>query len=274
MTSISELIDPYVEARQAKRKFSGTTPATARAFLGRFADWAGDPDVSAVDERMVDAYLTRRPCAPNTMRTELTQLRGLFKWCWRMRLVDEDPTARLEGPRCERGVPRALSVDETRDLVGVLRSDVDRRIAILAVQMGLRRIELAGATVGDVDEVGRRLHVTRKGGKRQWLPVPAEAWELIRPLLGQPAETRLVPRSKSQISRVIARAMRDAGLEGEGRSMHALRHSFAQHTLDAGAPIRDVQHLMGHASQVTTSLYDRVESATAEQTIEGRRYGS
>jgi integrase len=278
---VSELIGPYVDARIAKGKFTGDTPKHARDMLGRFARWSGDPPIGEVTEQMLDAFLMRRPCAANTMATELNHLRGFTLWCWRMRIIDDDPCARLEGPRTRRGEVRSLDVGETVEL---LEHTGGRAllVAVLAVQCGLRRKEVCEALVGDIDELRRRIHVRGKGyaGERsREVPIPEEAWDVVREHLGRAPDAPLVlgrdgvrPMHKGSVSRIITRALREAELAGPGRSLHALRHTFASHLLDRGVPKRTVQHLMGHQREQTTDGYDRAEPEGVVVAIEGRRY--
>ena len=147
-----------------------------------------------------------------------------------------------------------------------------RDVAILETiySCGLRVSELCGLLAGDLDWPERLVRVRGKGKKERLLPVGEPALQAIHNYWGtlkrpptalEPvffAETRRVaPVRPLQLSRRLKKYLALAGLD-PGLTPHKLRHSYATHMLDAGADLRSVQELLGHAHLVTTQVYTHV----------------
>ena len=169
---------------------------------------------------------------------------------------------------------------------GGLFADV-RNLAMLELfyATGMRLSELHGLDRGDIDFVSMRVKVRGKGRKERIIPFGAPARlalvnyesrrEDLLHVIGSKAERAawfLNPRGRRLSRRGIQLAM--TGLLAlvdapDGASVHALRHTFATHLLDAGAELRAVQELLGHASVSTTQIYthtsvERLKAAYAK----------
>jgi integrase/recombinase XerC len=135
---------------------------------------------------------------------------------------------------------------------------------------GMRLGELVGLSVDDVDLIADQARVRGKGKKERLLPVGRPAIAVLRQYL--PRRDRLLAEVKGGDRRAlflsargrrltarsvqrIVRVFLDAVSEGQNVHTHSLRHSFATHLLDAGADLRAVQELLGHASLSTTQIY-------------------
>jgi integrase/recombinase XerC len=134
---------------------------------------------------------------------------------------------------------------------------------------GMRLAELAGLSLGDVDLVSDQVKVRGKGKKERLLPIgrPAgaalRAWFAHRDALvaarGGDARAAFVNARGGRLTprgvQLAMRALLDTLARGRDLHVHSLRHSFATHLLDAGADLRAVQELLGHASLSTTQVY-------------------
>ena len=191
--------------------------------------------------------------------------------------VSEPP--RLRGPRIAKGLPRPVTPDDAvglADTVAELASDDwigarDRAVLLLLYGAGLRIAEGLSLTGADLP-LGERLTVTGKGGKQRvvpLLPIIREAvadyvarcpWPLAQsePLFRGAKGGAL---SQGVLQKATARARRALGLP-DSATPHALRHSFATHLLGAGADLRSLQELLGHASLGSTQIYTKVDAAT------------
>ncbi len=121
------------------------------------------------------------------------------------------------------------------------------------------------------------------GEPTHWVPIPAEAWEQIkRRLARRDLGPWLVcserfrhhhrPMTPNHVGRLVREWMTEAGVRGPGISSHSLRNSCAQHKLDGGADIREVQHALGHSSVKVTEQYLRRQPPGLQEAMEGRRY--
>ncbi len=210
---------------------------------------------------------------------ELSALKGFIAFARAQagHAVSQPP--RLRGPRIAKGLPRPVTPDDAvglADTVAELASDDwigarDRAVLLLLYGAGLRIAEALSLTGADLP-LGERLTVTGKGGKQRvvpLLPIIREAvadyvarcpWPLTQsePLFRGAKGGAL---SQGVLQKATARARRALGLP-DSATPHALRHSFATHLLGAGADLRSLQELLGHASLGSTQIYTKVDAAT------------
>jgi integrase/recombinase XerD len=246
-------------------------------------------DPGAVTAEDITSYLealrtgqapAARPYQPSSVARMLVSVRGLYRFLAREDRIETDPTTRIGTPRKPRSIPKAISVEEIERLLEQPGQDLlgsrDRAILETLYGGGLRISELVGLDVDDVDlDQGTLLVRAGKGSKARRVPVGRAA----RAAVGD-----YVTRSRPELVRRVTRAAGGAALflnarggrlsrqgcwkvlKGHARaanlqakvSPHTLRHSFATHMLDAGADIRVVQELLGHASISTTQVYTLV----------------
>lgn len=240
--------------------------------------------------------LRREEAAAASVGRMISSLRSFFRFLVREEYVGVNPFSGIRRPKKDENLPRILSVKEVRRLLaqpglmldGPKSNSLDpkerRRLeyaaardsAILEVlySSGLRVSELAGLVEADVDILSGVLKVRGKGKKERLCPVGGPACKAISealekrtavfPVSGRRTAAAPVFCNRSggrlgvrSIERMIKRYAMKANL-GARISPHALRHSFATHMLDAGADLRSVQELLGHANLSTTQIYTHV----------------
>jgi integrase/recombinase XerC len=210
---------------------------------------------------------------------ELSALKAFIAFA-RQQSGDPDPVPpRLRGPRLKKGLPRPVTPDEAVNLTDMIDTAAttdwigarDRAVLLLLYGSGLRIAEALSLTGRDA-VLGEVLQVTGKGGKQRMVPVlpitraaVAEyarlcPWPLSakEPLFRGAKGGALSP---GMVQKAMAQARRALGLP-DTATPHALRHSFATHLLSAGADLRSLQELLGHASLGSTQIYTRVDSAS------------
>jgi integrase/recombinase XerC len=182
----------------------------------------------------------------------------------------------MRSPKSQRHLPSILSEDEARQLIEHTPDAAetpamarDRAILEVLYSSGLRVSELVGLDWRDIDdELGMLTVRAGKGAKDRVVPIGEPALDALkawRPLLPIPADpnapviinlrgTRLSTRS---VEKIVAQRIIDAGLTSSV-TPHGLRHSFATHMLNAGADLRSIQEMLGHASLATTQRYTHV----------------
>ncbi|WP_379921385.1 tyrosine recombinase XerC [Erythrobacter sp. R86502] len=264
------------------------SPHTVRAYVAaadRLAaalgcnDW---PSVARIEAHALRTHLAARRAEglgnASTAR-ELSALKGFIVFA-RVQAGDPEPSApRLRGPRIKKGLPRPVTPDEAvnvMELVDTLAKDDwigarDRAVLLLMYGSGLRIAEALSLQGCDAHQ-GEVLQVTGKGGKQRMVPVlpitRAAIAEYLRlcpwPIIPDAALFRGAkggPLSPAMVQRAMAQARRALGLP-DTATPHALRHSFASHLLSAGADLRSLQELLGHASLGSTQIYTRVDAAS------------
>ena len=263
------------------------SPHTVRAYLAtadRLLAETGLDSWSAVGA--IDAPALRRQLAlrrsdglANTSAArELSALKGFIAFA-RTQTGDEAGAPRLRGPRIKKGLPRPVTPDEAvnlAELVGGTATEDwigerDRAVLLLMYGAGLRIAEALSLTARDLP-LGETLTITGKGGKQRVVPLiplvrDAVAAYVARcpwPLAGNEPLFRGAkggPLGQGMVQKAMAGARLALGLPATA-TPHALRHSFATHLLSAGADLRSLQELLGHASLGSTQIYTKVDAST------------
>ena len=191
--------------------------------------------------------------ATNTRRSSLMAMRNLFRWMVQLGLTPTNPVEAIRVPPEPDLAPNAVTVEELGRLWAVTPEGPMRLVVALAAGAGLRRAEILALRGTDVDRSKEPWLITvrRKGGKTQVLPVESP-W--LRAELASVPRTKapLVDYNADYLTTAVKRLMLEAGIEN--RSLHSLRHFFAQDALRRN-PVNRVQLLMGHKSLGTTGRY-------------------
>ncbi|HYD15336.1 MAG TPA: tyrosine recombinase XerC [Hyphomicrobium sp.] len=254
-----------------------------RQFLGFLKRDLGHPpclaDLARLDVKTVRRFLAARRrefAASRSLSRSISALRTFYRWLEATDVIQNRALAQVAMPRISHTLPKPLTVDKASALVADDGSDDDwiraRDVAVMLLLYGagLRISEALGLTRRDAPVSGRDvLRITGKGGKERLvpiLPITQRAVERYLSLCPYPLEaasplfvgTKGGPLSPRLIQLAIAR-MRDELALPETATPHALRHSFATHLLAAGADLRQIQELLGHASLSTTQVYTEVD---------------
>jgi integrase/recombinase XerD len=288
---------PWVHAHLRWAEVSRLAPMSLvlrQRGLARFVAWAHERGLRHPREltrQVLEAYQrhlylarSQRDGAPLGLRTQqqlIGAVRGWCKWLTREGHIPANPAADLEMPRMPRSLPRTLlSVDQVRQLM--VQPDIegltgvrDRAMLELLYGTGMRRSELMNLQLGDVDLAQATVFIRQGKGRRdRYVPMGQSArhWVAryaaeVRPMLtGQVQDTQSgwtlfltdngEPFEQNRLSGMVAGHLRRIGVE-QG-SCHALRHACATHMLEAGAELRYIQVLLGHADLSTTQIYTHV----------------
>jgi integrase/recombinase XerC len=225
-------------------------------------------------------------------------LRTFYKFLVRRGVIEQTPIKNITLPKLEKRLPRFLSKEQMLALLDAPLRELAaqkehaekppnaapflRDVAILETiySCGLRISELCGLDAADIDWNEAILRVRGKGKKERLIPIGSPALEAIRtywkanghePVEAMPvfsledtANERIYPRLvQLNLKKYLALAGLDPKL-----TPHKLRHSYATHLLDAGADLRSVQELLGHAHLVTTQVYTHITTERLKQAYE------
>jgi integrase/recombinase XerC len=248
------------------------------AFAAFCQDYYGGPwSWAGVDRLAVRGFLAaeqRRGMAKRSTARALSALRTFYRFLNATKGLEVNPARAARTPRLDRTLPVYLdkaevemlfAAAEARAAAGGFRETRDLAMLELFYSTGMRLSELVGLNDPDLDLVSDQAKVRGKGKKERIVPVGSHATGALRKYLRyrdrlfQGARPVFVnQRGKRLTVRGVQLAMKrlfGALARGKNLHVHALRHSFATHLLDAGADLRAVQELLGHASLSTTQVY-------------------
>jgi len=272
---LSSRIDAFLTALQA-RQYSPATVFTYAIDLAHLLQLVGDVDpagLAAHDIRRALATLHARGQRPKTLARTLSAWRSFYNHLARLGLVAANPCLGLRPPKGDRKLPNALSVDEMAKLLEGPADDLwslrDQAMFELMYSSGLRRAELIGLDLDDVDLATGEVTVTGKGRKTRIVPVGRQALDALRDWLAQRSSVASDTAALflgARGGRISATAVRLAlnqlavkhGVTAHVHP-HALRHSFASHVLQSSGDLRAVQEMLGHASLSTTQVYTHLD---------------
>lgn len=277
--SLGDCVEEYLVALRVEHGLAANTLDAYRRDLDQYLQFldGAEPDQGLVEEYV--GSLAERGLAPSTMNRKIASLRGLHRFLTKEGYRAADPTVLLEAPRRLSPFPKALTIDEAISLVEApdLTSQKGRRDSALLEFLygtGARVSEAVDLDLGVLDLEDKIVIVTGKGSKQRLIPLGTQAVAAMQRWL--PDRLLLLKRSESgdpvflnlrgsRLSRqgafdvVKANAAR-AGIDPKKVSPHVLRHSAATHMVEAGADLRTVQEILGHATISTTQIYTKVSS--------------
>ncbi|MBO6939353.1 MAG: tyrosine recombinase XerC [Deltaproteobacteria bacterium] len=287
-TALDEQIETFLRWGRDERRLAASTLDAYQRDLEQLRDFVaksgGPVDAKAIDVLVLRMFLAElhRTLSASTIARRISTLRSFWRFLRKRRLVDKNPAAVLSAPKASKELPRFLTVEDAFRVVDAPKSDADRDERLvrrdsamleLLYGGGLRVSELSGLTLDRIDLSARELRVIGKGNKERVVPIGKEAMSALRAYLevrGQLRTKERAPhpdavflgiRGTPLTSRQVQNVVRRYGTAGAGRSdlhPHALRHSCATHLLDAGADLRTIQELLGHASLSTTQRYTQI----------------
>lgn len=286
----------YIEQFEAHLKYErNVSPHTLRNYLSdltQFYDHIAAPDKDGnrrhVDVRQLDNLTIREYLATlyeqkrkkTSIARKLATLRTFFKFLCREEVLKLNPARLVASPRLEKKLPVTLTVDDVIRFIEAPEADTalgkrDRCILELLYGTGMRVSELCGLNLDDIDYDHQSIRVRGKGRKERIVPFGSKALETLETYLGVRGEllaeasaderaamavflnyqgTRISTRS---VGRMVDKYLKICA-DMRNISPHSLRHSFATHLLNAGADLRAIQELLGHARLSTTQKYTHV----------------
>jgi len=264
--------------------------------LGRRVSELGAADLDHLNARAFLGDRNKRGNSKASAARKLSAIRAFGRYLRREGVLEGDPAALVGTPKREQRIPSHLAVDEMSKLLDA--PDIshplgrrDKAILELFYASGLRLSELVGLDLEDVNLSGRVVRVLGKGRKERIVPFNLAAARALRAWLADregvgagsdQGQTRVRPGSDPgrrrrqreplflnyqggrlstrSVDKLVRRYVAACSTR-YGISPHALRHSFATHLLEAGADLRAIQELLGHARLSTTQRYTHVNAA-------------
>lgn len=281
-------IDAFARYLADERRSSASTVETYVRDLRSLRDYVRSEGLPS-DARKLDIVALRgflsslfRDNHPSTMKKKVSAIRSFFKFLVKREIIDRNPASSLRSPKAPKGLPRFLTVDQAFRVMEAppresQRSQLlrlrDQALLEMLYATGVRVGELASMNLEDCDFTEAIVRVLGKGGKERIVPLGRSSLDALQAYL--PVRINLLSNAQSahgnalwlsrngrRLSiRQVQNLVRRHGTLGAGRGdlhPHAVRHTCATHLLEAGADLRSIQELLGHASLSTTQRYTHV----------------
>lgn len=279
------LVADYLEHLEKERQVSPHTVTAYRRDLEAFTEFCGRHydgqwDWTTVDRLGLRGFLgelQRKGLAKRSAARALSTVRSFYRYLQAHQGFGVNPAKGTRVPKLDKRLPTYLERGQTDQLFSEAESAArggdfgalrDMAMLELFYSSGLRLSELAGLDLADLDLLSDQVKVKGKGRKERIVPVGSRAVQVLRRYLerrseyaGARASDRRAVFINQRGGRLTGRSIQRAihrlydSIGADGMRVHSLRHTFATHMMDAGADLRAVQELLGHASLSTTQIY-------------------
>ncbi|HEX9154143.1 MAG TPA: tyrosine recombinase XerC [Nitrospira sp.] len=274
---MQKLIFDFMAYLRNERNVSPNTERNYLSDLEQFADFLGEVEPAVVDHRRVRdfmGHLMKQKEKKSTIARKLSAIRSFFRYLNKKGVISGNPARLVATPHREKRLPAVLTADDAQRLLSAPGMDNDdntelrdRAVLETLYSTGIRAAELIGMNRDDINREDRLIRIRGKGRKERIVPVGRTAIGSLDAYLAHkkegaenpavftgPTGNRLTVRT---VQRILENSRKKLGL-AQKASPHTLRHSFATHLLEAGADLRAIQELLGHASLSTTQRYTHV----------------
>ena len=275
-------LDAFCDALWLEDGLSRNTIAAYRADLEQLRIFLKSDLVDA-DEAALFRFLASKKGRASSAARRVSSLKRFYQYCVRERLVDADPTLKLDAPKRAPRFPKTLSEADVEALLAAPNAADpvgcrDRAMLETLYATGLRVSELVSLKSHEANLDAGVVRVLGKGSKERLVPLGEEAVHSIsiyvkqaRPGLAgkkNPQALFLTARGAGMTRQAFWHLIRRYGaraIPGKRLSPHVLRHAFATHLINHGADLRVVQMLLGHADISTTQIYTHVARERMKQ---------
>jgi len=277
---MTECIEEYLVSLRVEKGLARNTLTAYQQDLTQYLLFLNgtEPSVDLIEQFV--SQLREKHLTDATIGRKIAAVKGLHRFLLIEEFRDSDPTSLIDAPRRPDPFPKALTIEEVIALVeapGFETPGARRDSALLEFlyASGARVSEAVGLDLGDLDLTDKKVLVTGKGSRQRLVPLGSKAVEAVsrwlpdRPSIlrrAEPGDPVFLNLRGGRLSRqgvfdVVKKHAAGAGIEPTRVSPHVLRHSAATHMVEAGADLRTVQEMLGHATISTTQVYTRVSPA-------------
>jgi site-specific recombinase XerC len=279
-------LDTAIGEFVADLKLAGRAPRTVEAHqlellrLGRWCVEVGQRWHELTRKQLTSYTRLRADLGHSSRSNMLCSLRTFYRWAVEQEYVAMSPAAGFKTPKRPNPLPRALTLDQVRHLVRILRAGEGRRarrdeaLLVTALYTGLRASELAGLRWPAVDVAGGVVNIRQsKGGKGRSVKIHAglaeilAAWRSVQ-AIGDAAPVFSLDETPIKPNRVGKIARRIAVATGLPLTAHSLRHTFATHSLRKSGNLYAVSKALGHAQLKQTEVYLAADVSDSEAAVD------
>jgi len=274
----SEYIDDFQQYLMHVKKYSKHTCTNYHIDLRQFFRYLedfGEMTVTEVTHSHIRSWmvaLMSDNISSKSINRKLSSLRSFYKYLMRQAIVDRNPTQKVIAPKIPKRLPSYVDTDKMHNilddrLLGSPNYAGAREYITISLlyHTGIRRSELLGLRLNDIDEKAGTIKVLGKGNKERLIPLSNQALEDIAKYVEVRAEQNSItdhfiltdkgkPPYPKLIYNIVTAVLKKYNAS-EKVSPHVLRHTFATHLTSSGADINAVKELLGHSSLAATQVY-------------------
>ena len=277
---MDNLADQFINYLRIERGLADNTIQSYSRDLNRFFQYLEERALSPLrlsqDQIMEYVFLIGSGLSARSVARNISTIKTFFRFLSAEGTIKNNPARLLETPRIARRLPQILNQGEVDRLISQpdsskARGQRDRAMLEILYATGLRVSELVGLKVLSVNLEAGYVRTLGKGSKERAVPIGEKAGEAVKHYLANGRlqlakktnspylflNSRGHPLTRQGFWKIIKKYGREAAISKK-ITPHGIRHSFASHLLEAGADLRSVQVMLGHADIATTQIYTHV----------------
>jgi integrase/recombinase XerD len=261
---LSKAWDTY----ESDKRIEGFSPQTLKAYqlqVNLLIRHFGDVEIDLLSTDQLKAYLSKssKTLKPSSLAHRVRSIKSLFRWTHEEGHVSKNPAAKIKEPKLGKRIPKFLTDREIEHLREACLTPMEKALFEFMFSTGCRIGEIVTLDMNSVNWSNHSAIVKGKGDKERevYFNIRCDIWlkryiESREDNDGAVFVTERDPHrmSKAQMRYIIKRISKRAGIN-KVIHPHQLRHSYATHLLNNGAPIEVIQSLMGHEKSETTRIY-------------------
>jgi len=284
---LEKRLEDFLHYQRLARGLSWNTLESYRYDLLKYFEYLKDHDVSGFDsitsEKISGFIHSLKRLKATSISRHLSAIRAFHKYLLNEEFVDSNPAELVDSPKLGRRLPSTLTKQEMEKILDqpYTKDDLGRRnkaILEFLYATGVRMSEMINFTTKNFLPEVDWVRIIGKGNKERLVPIGVKGKEALmdylensRPHLSKPFSEDIMFLNKrgKKLTRmgawkVIKRYIENVGIKKKV-TPHTFRHSFATHLLDAGADLRAVQEMLGHADISTTQVYTHIDNDFIKQ---------
>ena len=274
---MTEWVQAFLRHLKVKN-FSVHTLQSYSEDLQQFTDFCATRNFTRVQDftlntvRLFLASLAAHQYERNTTLRKISALRSFAGYLVEQGQIQQNPFKLLPAPKRQRLLPKFLTLQEVNRLIDTSAhkgrfATRNQALVELMYSSGLRRSEITGLTIADVDFFNGVVKVLGKGNKERFVPVTQEALQALRQYLAtrpayKPSDALFLGKNGTPLTGDgLAYIFKNLTIQSNiarRMSPHSMRHSFATHLLNNGCDLRSLQEMLGHSSLQSTQVYTHV----------------
>lgn len=274
-------IDQFLDYLESEKKYSAHTIAAYRRDLRNFQEVMRSEyemeDLGAVNYSMIRKWivnLVEEGMSNRTINRKISALKSFYKFLQKTKQIQRSPLANhipLKATRQEQLPFSQKEITQALELIEPVSFEDyrDKLVLELFYTTGVRRAELLGIQLSDLDLTSEMVKIRGKGGKERFVPLMPSTISTLQQYL-EKRNSHLLERGESskhiflngkarpltpaQVGGIVQKCLGRVSTKPK-KSPHVLRHSIATHLLDQGADLHAVKELLGHSSLAATQVY-------------------
>jgi integrase/recombinase XerD len=262
------LLSKAWEAFESDKRIEGFSPQTLKAYrlqLSLLINYFKDVEITTLDTNQLKEYLaiSGKHLKPASLAHRIRFLKSLFRWSHEEGIIRKNPAAKIKEPKVGKRIPKYLTEREIELLREACHLPIEKAIFELMFSTGCRIGEIVSLEKNHINWSNQSAIVRGKGDKERevYFNIRCDIW--LKRYMDSRTDnnpaifvTERHPHimSVAQMRYIIKRISNRAGINKEIHP-HQLRHSYATHLLNNGAPIEVIQSLLGHEKSETTRIY-------------------